>query len=249
MKKYLIKPLLASLLLIGAVSAQAAHFEVIDYVASSRYTGTVDFNDFGYVGSYTFGGASFGTMVSGDEMTSDYTHAGYAAGDFIDGTFINLSTLVSFSSPNNVEYYGIATAVEKTIKLKVVADAGDVGQTVNVSFAGLSSTYNNLVAGSEGTYQSKLRVLNAGGSELGSFSTLQMADQNVNFAFTLQTGDIITLSASQGVHMNASGPIDASLSGMFSGEFTVAAVPEPEQYALLLAGLGLIGGIARRRNR
>jgi hypothetical protein len=27
----------------------------------------------------------------------------------------------------------------------------------------------------------------------------------------------------------------------------VTAVPEPETYALMLAGLGLIGGIARRR--
>jgi len=27
----------------------------------------------------------------------------------------------------------------------------------------------------------------------------------------------------------------------------VAAVPEPEQYALLLAGLGVIGFVARRR--
>ena len=29
---------------------------------------------------------------------------------------------------------------------------------------------------------------------------------------------------------------------------TVAAVPEPESYAMLLAGLGLMGAIARRRN-
>lgn len=35
----------------------------------------------------------------------------------------------------------------------------------------------------------------------------------------------------------------------FSAEtpFTVAAVPEPESYAMLLAGLGLMGAIARRR--
>jgi hypothetical protein len=29
----------------------------------------------------------------------------------------------------------------------------------------------------------------------------------------------------------------------------VAAVPEPETYAMLLAGLGLMGAIARRRNK
>lgn len=33
------------------------------------------------------------------------------------------------------------------------------------------------------------------------------------------------------------------------GQFILAAVPEPETYAMLLAGLGLIGTIARRRRR
>ena len=36
---------------------------------------------------------------------------------------------------------------------------------------------------------------------------------------------------------------------IYSGELTVTAVPEPETYAMLLAGLGLMGGIARRRNK
>lgn len=31
------------------------------------------------------------------------------------------------------------------------------------------------------------------------------------------------------------------------GQFTVSAVPEPETFAMLLAGLGLIGTIAVRR--
>jgi len=30
---------------------------------------------------------------------------------------------------------------------------------------------------------------------------------------------------------------------------SVAAVPEPETYVMMLVGLGLIGGIARRRNQ
>lgn len=39
--------------------------------------------------------------------------------------------------------------------------------------------------------------------------------------------------------------------GVGAGNFTVitAAVPEPETYAMLLAGLGLLGLVARRRNR
>lgn len=247
MKKYALKPLLASLLLIGSCAAQAAHFEVLSYNAASRYTGTVDFNDFAFLGSDVSGGGDFGTMASGGEIAADYQHDGFAYGGFIGGSMIDLSTSVAFNSGSAIEYFGTATAVEKTIQLKVVADAGDSGSQVNVSFAGLSSAFDGL-AGASGSFQTSLRIL-SGSSVLGSFSTNQLTDQNVNFSFLAQANDILTLSASQGLHMNASGPIDASLTGMLNGQFTVTAVPEPEQYAMLLAGLGLLGVAARRRNR
>lgn len=247
MKTGIFKPLVASLLLIGCVSAQAAHFEVLSYNATSRYTGTVDFNDFAYLGGYVSGGGDFGTMASGGETTADYEHFGSAYGGFLNSDMIDLSTSVSFLSANPIEYFGTATAVEKTIQLKVVADSGDLGSLVNISFDGLSSTVNGL-AGATGSYQTNLRVLK-GGSLLGGFSTTQLSDQNISFGFSVQAGDILTLSASQGVHMNAVGPGDASLTGLLNGQFILAAVPEPEQYGMLLAGLGLLGAIARRRAR
>ncbi|PKO48130.1 MAG: hypothetical protein CVU31_07330 [Betaproteobacteria bacterium HGW-Betaproteobacteria-4] len=247
MKKYALKPLLASLLLIGSCAAQAAHFEVLSYDASSRYTGTVDFNDFAFLGSDVSGGSDIGTSASGGEITAAYQHDGSAYGGFLGGSTLELSTWVAFNSASAIEYFGTATAVEKTIQLKVVADAGDVGSQVNVSFAGLSSAFDGL-AGATGSFQTSIRILN-GSSVLGSYSTKQLTDQNINFAFLAQANDILTLSASQGVHMNASGPIDASLTGMLNGQFTVTAVPEPDQYAMLLAGLGLLGVAARRRAR
>jgi len=35
----------------------------------------------------------------------------------------------------------------------------------------------------------------------------------------------------------------------FDHNYTVTPVPEPETYAMLLAGLGVMGAIARRRSR
>ena len=39
----------------------------------------------------------------------------------------------------------------------------------------------------------------------------------------------------------------AGKKGLYSGELTVSAVPEPETYALMLAGLAVVAGVARRR--
>ena len=47
---------------------------------------------------------------------------------------------------------------------------------------------------------------------------------------------------------NWSGPtVSASNVGATSPYLTTPAIPEPETYAMMLAGLGLIGGVARRR--
>ncbi|ARO88962.1 PEP-CTERM sorting domain-containing protein [Nitrosospira lacus] len=35
---------------------------------------------------------------------------------------------------------------------------------------------------------------------------------------------------------------------MYSGSISVTPVPEPEAYAMLLAGLGLMGAVVRRRS-
>ena len=42
------------------------------------------------------------------------------------------------------------------------------------------------------------------------------------------------------------GVTDGGNGGIYSG--AIAAVPEPETYAMLLAGLGLMGAVVRRRS-
>ncbi len=49
------------------------------------------------------------------------------------------------------------------------------------------------------------------------------------------------------VFPNATDNLTLSNAGFFGANFQVAAVPEPETYAMMLAGLGLIGFIAYRR--
>jgi hypothetical protein len=45
--------------------------------------------------------------------------------------------------------------------------------------------------------------------------------------------------------------VDGSLGGIYSGSISASAVspiPEPESFAMLLAGLGLMGAVVRRRS-
>ena len=54
-------------------------------------------------------------------------------------------------------------------------------------------------------------------------------------------------SKKESTHVNGIG--NGSLGGLYNGSISVAAVPEPETYAMLLAGMGVMGFIARRRNK
>lgn len=52
-------------------------------------------------------------------------------------------------------------------------------------------------------------------------------------------------------YLDVVGKADGSLGGYYNGSISVLAapVPEPESYAMLLAGLGVMGAIAVRRNK
>ena len=107
-----------------------------------------------------------------------------------------------------------------------------------------------------------------GGDDVISFVNLAAGTYDFLFTFSSQnvTGLTATLNgqvativplgttmAFAGLSGSSSSPFMLTLTGtagataLYSGELTVKAVPEPETYALLLAGLGVLGFVARRR--
>ena len=123
--------------------------------------------------------------------------------------------------------------------LKIANAAGITGQT----FASLALSDNStidlgasvLVFNSLGNIASgkTLSVLHAGAN---SYAFQVLGDYSGNMAFSQLMG----ATTVNGV----------SATYRFDGTYTdVAAVPEPESYAMLLAGLGLVGSVVRRRKR
>ena len=50
-------------------------------------------------------------------------------------------------------------------------------------------------------------------------------------------------------YLKVIGEANGTSGGLYTGAISVTAVPEPESYAMLLAGLGVMGAIAMRRNK
>ena len=70
-----------------------------------------------------------------------------------------------------------------------------------------------------------------------------------SFAIPGGTGTSFTWGPSVGgnMYLSVSGVANGSLGGIYNGAISVSAVPETETYAMLLAGLAMIGAMVRRK--
>jgi len=107
--------------------------------------------------------------------------------------------------------------------------------TATVNFTGLAS----------GTYD----VIGDISASMVNFSSVSLDGHAWNVTnFPQFSFGYLEVTANQPLQLVLTGN---SLTGNpnFSGSLQVTAVPEPESYAMLLAGLGAIGLVARRRNK
>jgi len=136
------------------------------------------------------------------------------------------------------------------------------GRLTNTSASNENLTYSSFAAGlsTYGNLSPYSITYGLAGNLWGQFSGLNLAP-NSSFDFvygSLTPGSVPVPDGTYGPITAAFAYFDSSRSNMLQTNYSdfsftvgspVSAVPEPETYSMLLIGLGLIGFIARRKNR
>lgn len=204
------------------------------------------FNNAGLVNGDIFHtGGIFSNSDAGGRVNGNITTSGGTFNNrgIVDGRVVNTGTLrasngASFGELSNtglLELGGGTTGILGALTL-------GAGSTVSVLVADHQSGDSPLTAGTA--------VL--GGTLMLDFTGVVFSDDS--WAFDLVRADDGVTGGFSGVQVAGLAPGLSYSTGLFGDHFTVAVertittpVPEPETYAMLLAGLGVLGFAARRR--
>ena len=133
------------------------------------------------------------------------------------------------------------------------ASFGQVGQLLNdAGYAGSTADYSNMRLVADNT---------SANAFLGDFGSTSPPNFTFGFMSPFPCGrtigedtvctDYVQISANGAANMGYaipdSGPFGISVGRDYVGSFLVRSVPEPETYATMLAGLGLLAALVRRK--
>jgi hypothetical protein len=232
--------LLAASLFTNAVqAAQTASAEAVDNTTiqpAGPRTGNNGLAFFNIEGVSKGGFASYGVARFDLSALKGGFDATYGAGGWaLDSVVLRLTQAnASFTSDGDVDIY--FTGMDGSDPLQSGAlqypFAGDFADAVKI----LGYTFTEVSSGSLEQYA----LYDAGGANSAGGLALAddiLADHRVTLALVDASADVAATYAGH-THFNYAGPTLV---------VTAAPVPEPETYALMLAGLGLVGWATRRR--
>lgn len=133
------------------------------------------------------------------------------------------------------------------------ATASGDGYQFGASFSG-TTTFHDYVSFSTLGLEDIISSISGSASKSFSFTTFNLLDSSFSL---VQTGDILSGGAkasfgtlevlgSGSYYLEIAGKSVGSTTG-YTGTITLTPVPEPESNALVLAGIGMIGFIVRRK--
>lgn len=262
----------AALLALTAAGAQAAHLQLVDGSAtvsgsSQTLLSTTDGENLSFSGSadnlsglaevLAFGGAAdTGSLpVSGLNFGNEWVRlASLDASGAVTAFQATGSSTLSFNGTAALGDVVEATSTGLTADLLVASDGEAAGTAVTVRLQlSAESLFASSVAGAEDTPTFNLLVLDGAFNTLASYNGVALNGSDaLDVSFGSAVGQTLSFSLSYANTLSVgnvalSGLNTVESSALLDGTLTVTAVPEPQSVALLLAGLAVVAGAARRR--